>query len=113
MIDSYSFGRIAIDERRYTADVIVLSDRVVDNWWRKEGHRLHVEDLKEAFETKPDVLIVGTGYYGLVKVPPETKKHIEAKGIRLIIQPTTDACKTYNRLKKPGTNIVAALHLTC
>ena len=113
MIDSYSFGRIVIDERRYTADVIVFPDRVLDNWWRKEGHRLHVEDLKEAFEAKPDVLIVGTGYYGLVKVPPETKKHIETQGIRLVIQPTTEACKTYNRLEKPGMTIVAALHLAC
>ncbi len=113
MIDSYSFGRIVIDERRYTVDVIVFPDRVLDNWWRKEGHRLHINDLKEVLEAKPDVLIVGTGYYGLVKVPPETRKHIETQGIRLVIQSTTEACKTYNRLDKPGMTIVAALHLTC
>ena len=113
MIDSYSFGRIVIDGRRYTNDVIVFPNRVMDNWWRKEGHRLDIEDLKEVFEEKPEVLIVGTGRWGLVRVPAETRDYVESKGMELIIQRTKEACETYNRLKQSGKNVVAALHLTC
>ena len=113
MIDSYSFGRIVIDGRSYTADVVVFPNRVMDRWWRKEGHRLDIEDLKEVFREKPEVLIVGIGRWGLVKVPAETKNYVESKGIELIIQRTRGACEAYNRLKQSGRKIVAALHLTC
>jgi hypothetical protein len=112
MIDSYEFGRIVINGKRYDSDLIVFSDKVRSGWWRKEGHRLHVEDLKEVLEVKPEVLVVGTGYSGLMTVPPETRKYIESKGIELMVQKTTEACETFNRLVK-SRKVVAALHLTC
>jgi len=112
MIDSYDFGRIIIDGKRYSSDLIVFPDKVRDGWWRKEGHRLHVEDLKDVLEAKPEVLVVGTGYSGLMTVPPETRKFVESEGIELIAQKTAEACKTFNRLVK-SRKVVAALHLTC
>ena len=112
MIDSYDFGRIIIDGKRYNRDLIVFSDRVKDGWWRKEGHRLHIADLKEVLEAKPEVLVVGTGYYGAMAVPAETRKSIESEGIELIVQKTAEACKTFNRLME-SRKVVAALHLTC
>jgi hypothetical protein len=45
MITSYDFGHIIIDGKRYTSDLIVFPDRVKVGWWRKEGHRLQLEDL--------------------------------------------------------------------
>ena len=113
MIDAYSFGKIIINGQTYTADVIVFPKRVVSNWWRKEGHSLAIEDLNEAVEKKLEALIVGTGRWGLVKVPTETKKYIESKGIKLIIQSTKEACETYNRLEQSGTKVAAVLHLSC
>lgn len=112
MIDSYTFGRIVIDGTQYSNDLIVFLDKVVDNWWRKEGHQLYVEDLESVLKAKPEVLVVGTGYSGLMKIPPETKQYVESNGIKLIIQKTTEACKTFNRLIK-FRKAVAILHLTC
>ena len=112
MIDSYDFGRIVINGKRYNSDLIVFPDNVRDDWWRKEGHRLHVEDLKDVLEAKPEVLVVGTGYSGLMTVPPETRNYVESEGIELIAQKTAVACKTFNRLVK-SRKVVAALHLTC
>lgn len=112
MIDSYDFGRIIIAGKRYSSDLIVFPDKVRDGWWRKEGHRLHVEDLKDVLEAKPEVLVVGTGYSGLMTVPPETRKYVESEGIKLIAQRTAEACKTFNRLVK-SRKVVAAFHLTC
>ncbi len=113
MIDSYGFGRIVVDRQRYTSDVIVSADRVKDSWWRREGHRLHVEDIERVVhEEKPDVLVVGTGYSGLMKVLPETEKYLKSNGIELIAQDTREACKTFNRLVK-SRKVIAALHLTC
>ena len=112
MIDSYDFGRIVVDGKAYTSDVIIFPDRVKDNWWRKEGHALHIEDIESVIGEKPEVLIVGTGNYGLLEVLPETKKYIESKGIELIVEPTDKACEMYNEVSK-DKKAVAALHLTC
>ncbi|KUO41569.1 MAG: hypothetical protein AVW06_01135 [Hadesarchaea archaeon DG-33-1] len=112
MIDSYEFGRIVIDGRTYTSDVIVLLDRVKDGWWRKEGHKLQVEDIEDAMKEKPDVLVVGTGHSGLVDIPKETADYIKSKGIELIAEKTVKATEIYNRLSK-SKRVIAALHLTC
>jgi len=112
MINSYDFGRIVVDGKAYTSDVIIFPDKIKDNWWRKEGHALYIEDIESVIVEKPEVLIVGTGNYGLLKVLPETKEYIESKGIELIVEPTDKACKMYNEISK-DKKAVATLHLTC
>ncbi len=113
VIESYDFGRVVVDGKEYTTDLIIFPERVEDGWWRKQGHRLYVEDIEEVIEERPEVLVVGTGYWGLMRVPDETKRQIEERGIELIIQPTKQAYKTYNKLIRSGREAVAALHLTC
>ena len=112
MIDSYSFGKIVIDGKTYTSDVILYLDKVDESWWRKDGHLLQKEDLIDVIQYNPEVLIVRTGAYGLMKVPDETKQFLEAKEIELIAEETGKACKTYNELKEKR-KIIAAFHLTC
>jgi len=113
MIESYSFGRMIVDGKEYTTDLIIFPNRVKDGWWRKEGHRLSVEDIEEAVGKQPAVLVVGTGYWGSMSVPSETKRYIGERGIKLVIQPTKEACKTYNRLVQSEREVVAAFHLPC
>ena len=112
MIDSYSFGKIVIGGKTYTSDVILYPDKVDESWWRKDGHLLQKEDLIDVIQYNPEVLIVGTGAYGLMKVPDETKQFLEAKEIELIAEETGKACKTYNELKEKR-KVIAAFHLTC
>ena len=81
-------------------------------WWRKDGHVLHVEDVKLIVEEKPEVLIIGTGKYGIVKVSPQTREYIGSKGIALIVEQTEQAREIYNRISQ-AKKVVAALHLTC
>ncbi len=110
-IDSYDSGRIVIDGEDYT-DLVVFSDKIRDGWWRKEAHRLGVEDLRDALEFKPEVLVVGTGYSGLMRISPETRRYVESEGIEFLALKTAEACEAFNRLAK-SRKVVAALHLTC
>ena len=112
MIDSYDFGEVVIDGKIYTSDVIIYSDRVEDDWWRKEGHQLCIDDLENVLETKPDVIVVGTGNPGMMQVLTETEKLIKSRGIKLIVQPTKEACQTYNQ-RSSSQRVIALLHLTC
>ena len=112
IIDSYRFGLIVVNGKHYTSDLIVFPDRVKDNWWRKTGHELCLDDLSEVVAEKPEVLVVGTGASGLMKVLSEVKQSLEAGGIKLIAKPTNEACTLYNQLCQ-SQRVVAALHLTC
>jgi hypothetical protein len=49
-IDYYEFGRIVVDGRQETKDLIILPHRVVRNWWRLDGHALVLDDLAEVLE---------------------------------------------------------------
>jgi hypothetical protein len=112
LIESYDFGRIVIDGRKFESDVVIFPDRIDGSWWRREGHALGVDDVKEIVEVKPDVLVVGTGYSGMMKIHPKTERYLRSSGIKLIAATTEKACNTYNELCK-SRKVVAALHLTC
>lgn len=115
VIEFYDFGVMVIKGKRYTSDLIVFPEKVLSGWWRREGHQLCVEDLKEIFSQTPlpEVLVVGTGYSGLVKVLPEVEEALKERRIKLIIQPTREAYKTFNELLRAGKRVVGAFHLTC
>ena len=112
LIDSYQFGLIVVNGRRYTSDVIIFPDRVSDSWQRRSGHLLCLEDIAEVIAEKPEVLVVGTGASGLMTVLPEVQSGVGAKGIKLIVEITENAGKLYNQLCQSQT-AVAALHITC
>ena len=111
-IDSYQFGLIVIDGKKYTSDVIIFPDRVRDNWWRRSGHQLRLTDIVEVIAEKAEVLVVGTGASGLMKVLPEVAQAVEAEGTERIVAATDKACHTYNQFCE-SRRVVAALHLTC
>ncbi len=112
MIDSYYFGHIVIDGKEYTSDLIIFPDRVKDHWWRKSGHSLTVEDIGEIIQAQPEILIIGCGASGVLKIPVETKNYIQEQGIQLIAEETKKACEMYNHLCKEK-RLIAGLHLTC
>jgi len=112
-IQSYEFGKITIDGKGYNADVIILPEGVRDGWWRKEGHSLHPDDLGEVMAAKPDVLIIGTGCYGRMAVPEETRVFLEASGIAVHAVRTGEAVNEFNHRARESARVAAALHLTC
>ena len=112
-ISDYEFGRIDVADKTYTSDVIVAPEQVIDSWWRKQGHILQIEDLDDIVNAKPDMLIIGTGYYGRMQVPDTTKQYLEEQGIKVLQAKTRDAVTEFNQLQKEYARIVAALHLSC
>jgi len=118
-IEHYSFGNITIDGKAYISDVIIYPERVDSSWWRKEGHNLHVEDFKDIVKAKPDILVIGTGTYGVMRVPREIVTYLASQGIKVHTLRTGEAVDLFNNLQsKTGGGgkaevVIAALHLTC
>jgi hypothetical protein len=112
-IDSYQFGRIVVDGTTYQHDLIIAGNNVWPNWWRKQGHSLAIEDLASVIETEPDILVVGCGDSGIMRVPEQTRQALEAAGVLLEALNTHKAVERFNQLVHEGANVAAALHLTC
>lgn len=110
-IDRYRFGEIVIDGKTFSSDVIIYPERVDSSWWRREGHRLCGEDLAPVLAASPELLIVGTGYSGVMEVPKETRELLASKGIEVLVERTGRAVEIYNG-EQVRRRVIAALHLT-
>jgi hypothetical protein len=113
MIEKSAFGSIQIEGKNYTTDIIIYPDgRVSDNWWRRHGHRLRLEDIENLILAKPDVIVIGTGVYGRMLPDSGLEKSVKDQGIELILAPTGDAVSRFNQLQS-SRKTGAGFHLTC
>ena len=110
-LENYSFGRLTVDGAEETRDVIVLPERVVRNWWRRDGHALVLDDLEAVLDELPARLIVGTGAQSQMKPDPGTLAQLRERGIEVEVLPTDEAVRRY--ASSNPTETAAALHLTC
>ena len=85
-IDSYTFGCIRIDGIDYSKDVIIAGGEVRSQWWRDAGSHVFVpSDLQTVISAKPDVVCLGTGNYGRVKVEDATLEALRAAGSEVVV----------------------------
>jgi hypothetical protein len=113
-IDSYSFGSIRIDGVDYSDDVILVGGDVRSPWWREAGGHIYaLTDLEELMAAAPEVVVLGTGYFGRVRVLDETLTRFADVGSEVIVEKTGRAVETFNQLAAAGRDVAAALHLTC
>jgi len=110
-INFYSFGKINISDKEYNSDLIIFPDSIHNNWWREKGHLLQIEDLKTVIEYNPELLIIGTGKYGRMKVPNRLLNKLNNLGISVEVYKTDQAIEVYK--KNNIKDVVCALHLTC
>lgn len=112
MIENYSFGTFTFQGEEHTSDAIIHGDTLT-SWWRKSGHALACEDIEDLLAQKPATIVIGTGAYGMMKVPPETRRFIEENGIQFVVEETAAAVNTFNQLLSDGADVAIAMHLTC
>jgi hypothetical protein len=112
-IDDYQFGEIEVDGKRYTGDIKIIAGSVISGWWRAEGHELASSDIEDILTEAPEILVVGMGLPGRMKVMDELRERLTANGISLIDEPTPGAVARFNRLARSGKKVAGAFHLTC
>lgn len=85
----------------------------------KKSHIVDLEDIRRAVEQNPETIIIGTGEAGLTKVTEEVQKFVKEKGIKLIIDKTEEATKTFNIINEGSeeeegeqNRIIGLFHLT-
>lgn len=115
LIESYSFGRMVVAGEEYRDDLMIYENEVNSGWVRKRGHALHPEDLTWITGKDPDLLVVGTGSTGRMKVTDETRSFLKENGIDLWIGDTQEAADYFNtrRNEENEGRVAGAFHLTC
>ncbi|OQX71486.1 MAG: hypothetical protein B6D62_01885 [Candidatus Cloacimonas sp. 4484_275] len=104
-IDFYKFGKISINGKVFTKDLIIFPDGIIFPWIRKTGHLLVADDISEYLDNRIKTLIIGTGYYGFMRIDESLK-------IDFVYRKTQEAVTFYNDLENKE-NIAFGMHLTC
>lgn len=118
IIEKTSFGQIIIDGAAF-GDVLIVDGQIKER--NREllkqlygtSHTVGEEEKKELFSGRPDCLIIGTGQYGSLKVPPEVIKTAQQEHIKLIMAKTPEIAPKFNSLWHQGLKINALIHTTC
>ncbi len=113
MIEAFSFGNIAVKGITYTNDIKIIQGKVVTTWWRKSGHKVDIDDIRDIIDARPDILVLGKGSPGMMKSTRSLCDFLKKNNIDLIEEKTSKAVKTFNRLFKQGKNVCAGFHLSC
>jgi hypothetical protein len=112
VLANYRFGHVEVDGQEHRSDVMVHRDWV-ESWWRVTGHRVAPEDLVALAGRNPGIVVIGTGAFGLMRVPDAARKFLEDKGVTVHVARTADAVTQFNDLLARGENVAIAMHLTC
>ena len=113
MIEQFSFGKIIVNGVSYTSDIKIIQGKVIPEWWRKSGHRVDADDIKNILKSKPDILVIGKGKPGLMKSSRSLREFLKDNEIELIEEKTSKAVQTFNRLLKAGKDVAAGFHVSC
>ena len=109
-INSYDFGSITIDGVAYLHDVYILPPSGVEH--REGVHSFTLEQAERVLVTNPEVLIIGTGNFGLAELSHDAMELLEKSGVELIVDRTQDIVPTFNQLALTK-RVAAIIHLTC
>jgi polyphosphate kinase 2 (PPK2 family) len=111
MIDSFAYGAIEVDGRRYESDVLILPNGTVETWQPKDGEVLLAKHVKGVLKAQPEVIVMGTGTVGNLSLHPKAEKRLEQAGIEVLTYRTHKACDTYRQLRGQR-RLAALLHIT-
>lgn len=110
-IQFVKFGEVMVDGKVYYSDMIV--------WWDGEKefmpktHFLDMKAFSHLLRKKPDMIVVGTGLQGAVRISEHVRERVRDKGIRLFEHTSDKAPDIFNGLVATGKRVVAYIHTTC
>jgi hypothetical protein len=116
-IEGTEFGSITIDGKTYEYDVIIRLSGEVEKRRKKlskeqygTSHIISKAEAKSVFEDGCDLLIIGAGQQGNVRLSPEAAAYFEKKGCQVMVQPTPEAIASFNEAREKK---IGLMHVTC
>jgi len=111
------FGEIVVGDTAYSRDVYILADGSVKQrkkrLAREEYHTAHTlgpKELEKVCRGGPEIVFVGTGESGAMKLSDEALRFLSQRSIECKALPTPDVAEAYN---KSTQRKAAVIHVTC
>jgi uncharacterized protein len=105
---SYGDGYVAVNGEPYRRSLVVLPERLIDDWPATTFAALEAEHLVPLATLGIEILLLGTGKRIRFPRPEVTRPLIDAR-IGVEVMDTQAACRTYNILLGEGRKVAAAL----
>lgn len=117
-IDQVSWGEVKVNGQGYH-QVLVIGDQVIERDKPKleklfgTTHEIGDWEQEKLLSNHPEVILVATGWSGIMKVKEEFKNQIEKLGVELKMVLTPKVIGEYHRLIAEGKRVNALIHTTC
>lgn len=118
-INHFTWGKFIVRGKTHSKeygkgkDIFLVGDKVKE-WKERKGHDLKKKMVDLVFDYDIDVLIIGNGVNGALKVSEKTKNYIKENGVNeVIVEKTPDACKLYNKYYLEEKKVGLLAHGTC
>ena len=117
-IDGVSWGKITVDGKKYH-QALIIGDKVFERDKTKleelfgTSHEIGDWEQKLLLSNRPEIILVASGFSGVLKISDDLRFKIYDLGIKLIIDLTPKIAAEYNRLTAVGSRVNALIHTTC
>ena len=115
IINSTKFGSITINGKTYyeVDNYIVFWDGEIKELHTSERHLFGRPELEIMLKKNPDMVVVGIGVSGLLRVSEEVRNLCRQKGIELVEMISRGAVEKFNEAFNQRKKVVAFIHITC
>ena len=110
VIRSVSDTAIWINDEEYSDSVALTAEDVLGTWPGTSIAEPTVADFAAVFETKPEIVLLGTGTSNVFP-PRELTFAFARNGIGLEVMDTAAAARTFNVLANESRRVTAVLYL--
>jgi len=117
-INKITWGNVIVDDQKYGQVLIVngqVSERDRARLKKLFGttHSIGNWEKKKLISGQPEVILIASGWHGVLKVDPEFKSHLASLKIKLKVVLTPRVVKEYHQLVENGKKVNALIHTTC
>jgi hypothetical protein len=116
-IEKTRFGSITITGEVYHHDVLIRLDGEVKKRKKKlskaiygTSHVISLDEAKHVYEDGVELLVIGSGQTGLVKLSEEAAEYFKSMNCRVDLQPTPQAFQAWNQAEG---RVIGLFHITC
>jgi hypothetical protein len=116
-IDTVHFGKIAVAGKTIKHDVIISHDGQVRKRKKRlskeiygTSHTISLAEAKATWEEGTEMLIIGSGHFGRVRLSLEAQEYLAQKRCAVELLPTKKAAELWN---KSQGKIIGVFHITC
>jgi uncharacterized protein len=110
LFTAYGEGYVSVNGRRIERSVVVLPDRLIEDWGASSFDALAASHMATLASLDREVVLLGTGR--LLRFPrPEILRPLVQAGVGVEVMDVQAACRTYNILAAEERRVAAALLL--